>query len=98
MDMLKNKFPEAVANKILLFVSSQVADIMKKEIEAVNDEFEDVIGFVFEDGFKIDDSFISLFFMRAKLKKERETHDKYHRQVIEYEMNKKWSQLIRKLI
>jgi len=47
MDMLKNKFPEAVANKILLFVSTQMSDIMKKEIEAVNDEFEDVIGFVF---------------------------------------------------
>ena len=98
MDMLKHKFPESVANKILLFVSSQAADIMKQEIEAVNDEFEGVIGFVFEDGFKIDDSFSCLFFMRAKNKKERETHDKYHRQVIEYEMNKKWTQLIRKLI
>ena len=95
---VKNKCPESVANKSLLFVSSHVADIMKKEIEAVNDEFEDVIGFVIEDGFKIDDSFSCLFFMRAKNKKERETHDKYHRQVIEYEMNNKWSQLIRKLI
>ena len=70
MDMLKNKFPESVANKILLFVSSQAADIMKQEIEAVNDEFEDVIGFVFEDGFKIDDSFSCLFFMRAKIRKK----------------------------
>ena len=87
MDMLKNKFP--VANKSLLFVSSQVADIMKKEIEAVNNEFEDVIGVVFEDGYEIDDSFSCLFVMRAKHKKERETHDKDHRQVIEYEMNEK---------
>ena len=71
MDMLKNKFPEAVANKILLVVSSQVADIMKKEIEAVNDEFEEVIGFVIEDGFQIDDSFSCLFFMRAKNKKRK---------------------------
>jgi len=94
----KNIFPEAVANKILLFVSSQVADIMKKEIEAINNDFEDVIGFVLEDGCKIDDSFSCLFFMRARNKKERKTHDKYHRQVIEYEMNDKWSQLIRKLI
>ena len=98
MDMLKNKFPEAVANKILLFVSSQVADIMKKEIEAVNNEFEDVIGFVVEDGCKINDSFSCLFFMRAKNKKERETYDKYRRQVIEYEMNEQWNHLIRKLI
>jgi hypothetical protein len=75
-----------------------VVDIMKKEIEAVNDEFEDVIGFVLEDGCKIDDSFSCLFFMHAKNKKERETHDKYHRQVIEYEINKKWTHLIRKLI
>ena len=95
MDMLKNKFPEAVANTILLFVSSQTADIMKK-IEAVNDEFEDVIGFVIDEGFKID--FSSLFFMRAKNKKERERDAKYHRLVIEYEMNKKWEQLLRKLI
>ena len=57
-----------------------------------------MIGAVLEDGYEIDDSFSCLFFMRAKLKKERETHDKYHRQVIEYEMNEKWSQLIRKLI
>ena len=98
MDMLKNKFPEAVANKILLFVSSQAADIMKKEIKAVNDEFEDVISLVLDNGFEIDDSFSSLFFLRAKNKTERETYDKYHRQVIEYEMNEKWSQLIRKLI
>ena len=98
MDMLKNKFAESVANKILLSVSSQVADIMEKEIESVNCEFEDVIGFVLEDGYKIDDSFSCLFFMRAKHKKERETDDKYHRQVIEYEINKKWTQLIRKLI
>ena len=98
MVMLKNKFPEAVANKILLFVSTQVSDIMKQEMEAVNGEFEDVIGFVVEDDCKIDDSFSCLFFMRAKNKKERETHDKYHRQVIEYEMNKKWTRLIRKLI
>ena len=47
MDMLKNKFPEAVTNKILLFVSSQVADIMKTKIESANCEFEDVIGFCF---------------------------------------------------
>ena len=71
MDMLKNKFPEAVANKILLFVSSQAADIMKKEIEAVNDEFEDVISFVLDDGCKTDDSFSCLFFMRAKNKKRK---------------------------
>ena len=96
MDILQNTFPEAVANTILLCVSSQVADIMKKEIETVNDEFEDVIGYVIDEGFKID--FSCLFFMRAKNKKERETHDKCHRQVIEYEMNKKWEQLIRKLI
>ena len=71
---------------------------MKKEIEAVNDELEDVISFVLDDGCKIDDSFSCLFFMRAKNKKERETHDKYHRQVIEYEMNETWSQEIGKLI
>ena len=69
-DILMKMFPEAVANTILLFVSSQVADIMKKEIEAVNDEFEDVIGVVFEDGCQINDSFSYLFFMRAKLKNE----------------------------
>ena len=98
MDMLKNKFPESVANKILLFVSSQAADIMKQAIEAINNEFEDVIGFVLEEGFKIDDSFSCLFFMHAKLKKERKRDAKYHRQVIGYEMNKKWTELIRKFI
>ena len=45
---------------------------MENEIEAVNDEFEDVLGFVLEDGCEIDDSFSCLFFMRAKHKKERE--------------------------
>ena len=87
MDILNNKFHEAVANTILLFVSSQVADIMKKEIETVNNEFEDVIGFVLEDSCKIDDSFSCLFFMHGKLKKERKRDAKYHRQVIEYEIN-----------
>ena len=59
----------------------------KEEIDAVNDEFEDVIRFVLEDGCKIDDSFSCLFFMHAKLKKERKRDAKYHKQVIECEMN-----------
>ena len=70
MDMLKHKFPESVANKMLLFVSSQVADIMKKEIEAVNDEFEDVIGFVIEDDCKIDDSLVFYFSCVQEIKKK----------------------------
>jgi hypothetical protein len=38
MDILKNNVPEAAANTILLFVFSQMADIMKKQLNFIEKE------------------------------------------------------------